>query len=266
MPSSNFSTAERIKISLSNISLPWLIFTLIIFAGLIKLGLWQNSRAIEKEQRLGRMVELQQQNALSLTQVLALQASNEQVNYINDFPVSIEADFIPEIVFLLDNQTNKNSLGYRVYQVVKSNDYAVLINLGWVQGSINRQELPKITALVGQFHFQGKIRFIEKGIVLMEQKLKKDQWPLRIQHIDLEKISTLIDVQLLPFVVYLDKKEALGFEKNWQPIVMPPEKHRAYAFQWFSLAIAWLSLMIWASYRFSNEDNLNNYEANKDSE
>ncbi len=258
MPSSNNTTAQRIKISLSNISLPWLIFTLIIFSGLIKLGLWQNSRAVEKEQRLDRMVELQQQNAVSLTEVLALAVDNKQVDYINDFPVSIEGEFLPEYVFLLDNQTNKYSLGYRVYQVIKSANYAVLVNLGWVQGSINRQELPNITALTGQAKFQGNIRFIEKGIVLMEQKLNKNQWPLRVQQIELEKFSTLIGVQLLPFVVYLDKNEQLGFEKNWQPIVMPPEKHRAYAFQWFSLAIAWLSLMIWASYRFSKDDDVNN--------
>jgi cytochrome oxidase assembly protein ShyY1 len=55
----------------------------------------------------------------------------------------------------------------------------------------------------------------------------------------------------LPFVVYLDKTESVGYEKNWQPIVMPPEKHRAYAFQWFSLALAWILLMIWASIKFS---------------
>lgn len=258
MPSSNYTTAQRIKISLSNISLPWLFFTLVIFSGLVKLGLWQNSRAIEKEQRLDRMVELQQQDAVSLTEVLALAVDNKQVDYINDFPVRIDGEFLSEHVFLLDNQTNKYSLGYRVYQVIKSANYAVLVNLGWVQGSINRQELPNITALTGQTKFQGNIRFIEKGIMLMEQKLSKNQWPLRVQQIEIEKFSTLIGIQLLPFVVYLDKNEVLGFEKNWKPIVMPPEKHRAYAFQWFSLAIAWLSLMIWASYRFGKDDDVNN--------
>lgn len=263
MPSSNYSSADRLKITISNISLPWLIFTLVIFSGLIKLGLWQSDRAIEKEVRLERIVELKQQNSLSLVQVLALKASNPQVDYINDFPVTIEGDFLPEPIFLLDNQTNKNSLGYRVYQVVTSGEHAVLVNLGWTQGSIDRQKLPKVTALVGPYKFQGHVRFIEKGIMLMEQKFEGNQWPLRIQQVELEKFSTLIGVQLLPFVVYLDKKEGLGFVKNWKPIVMPPEKHRAYAFQWFSLAVAWLSLMIWASYRFARETDANNNANNE---
>jgi cytochrome oxidase assembly protein ShyY1 len=255
-----FSTTERIKFSLSNISLPWLIFTLVIFSGLLKLGVWQSSRALEKEQRLDRMVSLQQQNSLSLPKVLALKKSNTQINYINDFPVTVEGKFLPDIVFLLDNQVNKNSLGYRVYQVAQSGEHAILVNLGWIQGSINRQEIPIVTALVGQFQFEGHIRFIDQGIMLTEQKFESNQWPLRVQQIELDKFSTLIGLQLLPFVVYLDENEPLGFEKNWKPIVMPPEKHRAYAFQWYSLAVAWLSLMIWASYRFGQDNDINNKE------
>ena len=73
-------------------------------------------------------------------------------------------------------------------------------------------------------------------------------WPLRVQQIELDKFSLIINRTLLPFVVYVDKNAAIGFEKNWQPIVMPPEKHRAYAFQWFSLAIAWMLLMLWAKF------------------
>ena len=103
MLSSNYSTAERIKISLSNISLPWLVIRLVIFVGLIKLGMWQSSRAVEKEQRLDRMVELKQQDSLSLSQVLALESSNNQIDYLNDFPVVINGSFIPGIIFLLDN-------------------------------------------------------------------------------------------------------------------------------------------------------------------
>ena len=257
MPSSKHSAAERIKISLSNISPLWLIITLVVFAGLVKLGLWQSARAVEKEMRLDRMAVLQQQNSLSIPEVLKLKSANTQDDYINDFPVNIHGTFVPGIVFLLDNQTNKNSLGYRVYQVIQSGNYAILVNLGWIQGSINRQVLPNVDELIGNFQFQGHIRILEKSFMLMKQNFEVIQWPLRVQQIELEKFSTLIGKKLLPFVVYLDKNEELGFEKNWQPIVMPPEKHRAYAFQWFSLALAWLLLMIWASYRFGRDTNNN---------
>jgi surfeit locus 1 family protein len=234
-----------LKNFISNIRLPWLIFTLLVFSGLVKLGFWQNYRALQKEQRIASIAQLSQTQALSLDQVLS------EKEEINDLPLKMTGEFANEIIFLLDNQTNKGQLGYRVYQVFNSGNKAVLVNLGWVLGSINRQELPDVQAIKGQHQLSGHVRKIEKGIMLMEQVLLKNKWPLRVQQIELDKFSTLISRQLLPFVVYLDKTESVGYEKNWQPIVMPPEKHRAYAFQWFSLAIAWLLLMIWASIKLN---------------
>jgi cytochrome oxidase assembly protein ShyY1 len=232
----------------------WLTLTVLVFSALVKLGFWQNSRALEKEQRLARIEQLKSQNPLSLQQVNLL-AVNEN---INDMPVAIEGVFDEKSVFLLDNQVNKGRLGYRAYQVLIAEQQAVLVNLGWVQGSINRQELPNVKSLLGKHLIHGNVRLIEVGIQLQEQVFSDLQWPLRIQQVELDKFSTLINRQLLPFVIYLDVDEKIGFEKNWQPIVMPPEKHRAYAFQWFSLAIAWFILMVWAKFFAKKNDNNQN--------
>ncbi len=232
----------------NKLNLLWLVVTVLVFSALVKLGFWQSARALEKEQRLIKIEQLNAQSAISLAHVVTPVNKSNGFAEVNDFPVVINGQFDKNQVFLLDNQVNKGRLGYRAYQVAVTNDYAVLVNLGWVQGSINRQELPEITALDGQHQFKGNIRLIEVGILLQEQTFSRVQWPLRVQQIELDKFSSLIARQLLPFVVYVDKNEALGFEKNWQPIVMPPEKHRAYAFQWFSLALAWLLLMLWAKF------------------
>ena len=230
---------------ISNIRLPWLIFTLLVFSGLVKLGFWQSDRALQKEQRIETIAQLSKTQALSLEKVLS------ETNEINDLPITMNGEFDNEILFLLDNQTNKGQLGYRVYQVFNSGEHDVLVNLGWVLGSISRQKMPDVQTITGKYKLSGHVRKIEKGIMLMEQVLVKKEWPLRVQQIEIDKFSTLISRQLLPFVVYLDKTVSVGYEKNWQPIVMPPEKHRAYAFQWFSLALAWILLMIWASIKFS---------------
>jgi len=235
-------------LSSNKLNFLWIILTVLVFSALVKLGFWQNSRALEKEQRLSRIDQLKSQNPLSLQQVNLL-AANEN---INDMPVSVEGMFDQQAIFLLDNQVNKGRLGYRAYQVLMAEQYAVLVNLGWVEGSINRQVLPKIKPLSGKHYVHGHVRLIEVGIQLQEQVFSDVKWPLRIQQVELDKFSILINRQLQPFVIYLDKNEKIGFEKNWQPIVMPPEKHRAYAFQWFSLAIAWLILMVWAKFGARN--------------
>lgn len=234
--------------------LNWLvvIFTLLVFAGLIKLGLWQSSRAVEKEERLARIATYQTQQALSVEQLIELKNNESD---LNDIPVKLSGTFNQNKVFLLDNQTHNGRLGYRVLQFLDMGEQTVLVNLGWVQGYIERARLPEIKALSGEHDITGNVRIIDKGILLTEQVFDNVEWPLRIQQIELDKFSQLIEQKLLPFVVYLDKKETVGFEKNWRPIVMPPEKHRAYAFQWFSLAAAWLLLMISASVWFYKNNN-----------
>jgi len=239
-----------LKNIVTNISLPWLIFTLLVFTLLINLALWQSDRALQKEQRLERIEQLSHKDALTLAQIL-----KQSPDEINDLPIRLGGGFNDGKQFLLDNQTNKGQLGYRVYQIFNADNQSVLVNLGWVLGSINRQELPDISPISGNYQLKGHVRLIEPGILLMEQNFSENQWPLRVQQIDLEKFSQLIGKQLLPFVVYLDKTDKVGYKKNWQPIVMPPEKHRAYAFQWYSLAAAWLMLMFWASIKFSKTKN-----------
>ncbi|MCW8833491.1 MAG: SURF1 family protein [Colwellia sp.] len=255
MPSTISSNNEEKRTSYFNkLNLLWLVVTVLVFSALVKLGFWQSARALEKEQRLAQIEKLSAQRPLSLEQVVTLANDSHAFTEVNDYPVFVDGEFDKAQVFLLDNQVNKGRLGYRAYQVAVTNKYAVLVNLGWLQGSVNRQELPAVTALDGQQQFKGHIRFIEQGILLQEQSFDQDHWPLRVQQIELDKFSALIGRQLLPFVIYLDKNESLGFDKNWQPIVMPPEKHRGYAFQWFSLALAWLLLMLWAKFGVKNNN------------
>ena len=221
---------------------------MLVFVALVKLGFWQSSRALEKEQRLARIEQLKSQEPLSLRQVNLLSERED----INDMPILVEGEFNEQTVFLLDNKVNKGRLGYRVYQVLVAEVGTVLVNLGWVKGSINRQKLPKISSLSGKHLIRGHVRLIEVGMQLQKQVFSDVKWPLRIQQVELDKLSILIGRQLLPFILYLDRNEDIGFEKNWQPIVMPPEKHRAYAFQWFSLAIVWVILMVWAKLTINN--------------
>ncbi|GAW95074.1 MULTISPECIES: SURF1 family protein [Colwellia] len=248
----------QVKISTKSVvrNALWLGFTLIVFVGLVKLSFWQYDRGLEKERRAARITQLNQQSPLTLKEIVRLSKEKQFTGKesINDFPVTINGQFNENYIFLLDNQVEKTSLGYRVLQVVETATHAVLVNLGWVQGSIDRSILPEVIPLQGHYTFKGHVRIVEQGIMLAEQDFTQASWPLRVQQIELAKFSTLINKAqlnkvrlnkpLLPFVIYVDQEENLGYKKNWHPIVMPAEKHFGYAFQWATLAIAWLILMI----------------------
>jgi cytochrome oxidase assembly protein ShyY1 len=259
------------------INIWWLLITLLVFVLLLKLGWWQMSRAQEKTQRLAHIEQVQHQQAFSLDDVEAIR--EESPDLANDLPVHLTGKFNEGIVFLLDNQMHNGRFGYRVFQVmtIDNNEIvktklnttqtetntkktiAVLVNLGWHEGDRTRQIEPNINAITGQHTLSGHVRLIEQGIMLIDQQFTQLKLPQLVQQIEIGKFSQLIGVELLPFAVYLAKHEQVGYIKNWQPIVMPPEKHSAYAFQWFSLAIAWLMLMMWSAYK-ANDTNNNNHK------
>lgn len=240
----NFSFTKHI---LSAVNWVWLLITLLVFSALIKLGLWQSDRAQQKEIRLEKIESLSSSEFFSTEQVASLTAEQK-----NDLPITTSGYFNNDFVILLDNQINNGTVGYRVFQIFTESgtNLSILVNLGWIAGGKSREILPATSEIKGKQSISGNIRIVDNPIVLStDEEQRKSQWPLRVQEIDLQKLSTKTGYKLAPYVLYLSKDSNLGYVKNWQPIVMPPEKHRGYAFQWFSLAIAWLSLMIWAAYK-----------------
>ncbi|MFT5719640.1 MAG: cytochrome oxidase assembly protein ShyY1 [Oleiphilaceae bacterium] len=224
------------------------MFSLLVFSLLIKLAVWQLDRAAQKETRLEKIASYQQQDAMSLSLIMQLEQRQED---LNDLPIDLTGSFNNQQRFLLDNQVYNGRLGYRVVQLFEDaqSGMMVLVNLGWLQGSIDRAFIPQLKIIEGVVSFKGNVRILEPPILLEEQILKNEHWPQRIQSIEIDKISVLLQKPLVPFIVYIDNSEALGYIKNWLPIVMPPEKHLGYAFQWFSLALAWLMLMLYAAYK-----------------
>lgn len=235
---------------LNVVALFWLTITLLVFSTLIKLGFWQLDRALEKEARMNQMQIWQQEGGQSLEQ--AFRSYQQSPKVANDLLIQQQGRFDGGNVFLLDNQTDQGQLGFRVLQVLETSQHSVLVNLGWVKGDRTRQTLPSIEPITGIHQISGSLRVVEPGILLAEQQLTNNKGKVIIQQIEIDKISRLINQQLLPFVVYLDKNEAIGYKKNWQPIVMSPQKHRGYAFQWFALATAWLILMVVAAIKYKN--------------
>ena len=59
-----------------------------------------------------------------------------------------------------------------------------------------------------------------------------------------------LGVDLLPFVVELDRSESHGFAREWRPHRgIGPERHRGYAFQWFALAATLLAIYTFVNLR-----------------
>ena len=49
----------QLRLYISQLNWLMVLFTLLVFGGLIKLGLWQSDRAVEKEQRIATIASYQ---------------------------------------------------------------------------------------------------------------------------------------------------------------------------------------------------------------
>ena len=77
----------------------------------------------------------------------------------------------------------------------------------------------------------------EYAFILGPNILQPNLKPLVIQRINLKELSAFEHWQLYPFIVRLDQADPHGFLRNWQLFNILPERHMAYAVQWFVMAL-----------------------------
>ncbi|MBZ9613685.1 SURF1 family protein [Rheinheimera maricola] len=222
----------------------WLCLTLTAFAILINLSWWQLSRAGEKTEQLQRLAQLQANGALQPAQLSLLAAED-----IDGAPLQGEARWLAPYIWLLDNQIVSGKVGYDVIVAVQATGLAtpLLVNLGWLAGTSSRDLLPQ-PEIAEQFQLQGLLRVNVDGLMLLGQNAEDNgQWPMRIQQIDYAELSRHSGLALFPALLY--QQQNSKFEPHYQPVVLPPEKHRGYALQWFLLGVAVLGVALAASHQ-----------------
>lgn len=213
------------------------VLTLAAIATMVSLGFWQLDRMHQKQQRLASIAQKSQQGALNLD---ALQSTHGD---LRDIPVSFNGTPEGEHILLLDNQVSKGQVGFDVVLPVSTNAGWVLVNFGWVSANRYRDNLPSIDIASQVQVFTGVVAVPARNPLITETAQPSGQFPLVVQQLDPAVISQLIGKSLAPFIVQLTAPQDERFVRNWQPVVMPPEKHLAYAIQWFGLAIA--ALIVW---------------------
>jgi surfeit locus 1 family protein len=91
-----------------------------------------------------------------------------------------------------------------------------------------------------------------------------DGWPKVVQQPDLVRLEQVLDTRLLPVILLLDKSDEYGFVRDWRPVYgVTPDKHRAYAMQWFTLAVVLLLIYIGVNSKRISDESLREDHADK---
>ncbi|MEP7705637.1 SURF1 family protein [Paraglaciecola sp. 25GB23A] len=223
-----------------------IVATLITFLAVVimfALGLWQLQRADEKNQRQNMIAQA------SSSDPLQIETAKQMGESARDFPVRLLGLADSQRYFLLDNRIQEGRVGYEVLTVVNSQQGNVVVNLGWLAAPALRADLPQVSIASEQQTYEGMLSIPQKNNFISETAVSNQQWPKLLQQIDVTFMEQIYGQELLPFVILLDESSDSDFVRKWQPVVMPPEKHIAYAIQWFLLAFAALIIFVIAQRR-----------------
>lgn len=245
--------AKELRVSLgSRVWSPPVWALLLAFAGVLffcRLGVWQLDRAVEKEVMIASYAAHASQPAMALPDLL-------QQKQIEDRRVHIDGHWDNSKLVLLENQMRGPQAGFHVYTafVPLNSPQAILVNRGWVPVVADIQKLPSVPPAQAT-QISGSVAFPSHFFTVAEPDYS--QQPLRVARLDMVSLARAVGTELYPFVLRLDAIDSDGFVREWTPaarIGMAPEKHRAYAFQWFSLALVVLVVLVLVNLR--NKDDI----------
>lgn len=229
---------NRIKISF------WpSVVTLTAFVLLCKLGFWQLERAEEKRIWL---TEFENLHPLPLSQ-LQTAIDQAQLSTVNGRQFQLEGKVISQYTAYLDNRVFQGQTGYKVIAPVQIDalDAWLLVDFGWVKGPRSRASLPDFN-LPDSVALTGLIKSTNLGQFMLADNQLTSQWPQRVQAVE-QLLTHAWPKTVLPLLVYANDQQVSGLVQTYKPVVMKPEKHQAYAVQWFLLALASIVIFLFAS-------------------
>ena len=211
------------------------------------LGTWQLCRGADKQLQLDKAAEQQQQMPIKINELKSSALAKWQEADLNYRPVHLLGRFDSQRTLFLDNQVYRNKPGYQVLTPIKTPEgHWFIVDRGWIAASLDRHTLPSIDDIDIDVEISGQL-YKPKPFTLKQQQLTST-WPQRIQAIELNLLNQYFDHHLFSYTIRIDPESPLAYLSNWATDeTMPPQRHYAYAAQWFTLALVLLIMALFAN-------------------
>ena len=216
--------------------------TLILLPFLTGLGFWQLERAGWKQDIIDRHAARIREPAVELQSLLPVTPDSQyrQVTASGRYDIARQ--------LLLDTRLHQGRAGYHVLTPLHlaSHDTVLLVNRGWVPVGASRAVLPELPGPAGEIRLSARVALPPAEVFLLDTvEEPRSGWPQVVQSIDIAALEERLGYPLLPLVLQLDADDTHGFIRDWKPVYgIPPAKHRAYAMQWFTLALVLVMIYV----------------------
>jgi surfeit locus 1 family protein len=197
---------------------------------LLMMGFWQLTRAQEKRELKAVFEQRKVQAPVAITEL----QEGQDLRYQR---VRLNGEFVNDRNLFLDNKIHRGQFGYDVVSLFKLSgvDTFILVNRGWVPGDRSRRTLPTIETQSGVLEISGEI-YVPAGKMLSLGSDNASDWPRVVQSLDINALTEETGLNLFPYSVRMNANMTNAFLPNWVVVNVQPEKHIAYAFQWFAMA------------------------------
>lgn len=223
------------------------LVTTVVFALLLPvlagLGFWQLDRAEEKTAIRDRYRE---RGEMPPVDVSVTSLSAEAMDFRQ---ATVRGRYLPEWTIFLDNKVLDGTPGYQVLTplAIDGSNRFILINRGWVPWGETRRELPAIETPDGAVELAGRLRAPPQDYFTLVDEAAISEFRPRWQNLDLERYQRVTGLSLSPLVLQLDPASTGGggFVRRW-PQYQDDwiNRHKAYAVQWFALALTLVVLYV----------------------
>lgn len=210
-----------------------LLATLVISALGLCLGQWQTGRAKEKEEIALAMQKRGQLPALEISGQSALPAD------LAFRRITLSGEFVRAWPLYLDNRPLHGVAGFYVLMPFKisGSDQHVLVLRGWQpRNPAKRTQMARLETPSGPIRLEGLARSGLERVMQLGQPVPMTPGAI-LQNIDLADASRQTGLKTFDFVLQQTSDSSDGLLRDWPLPSAGADKHRAYAFQWYGLAL-----------------------------
>ena len=211
------------------------VTALVLLAGAFgALGSWQLRRASESR-------ALAAQFAATAADAPLADAPASWSDEVRFRRISLRGSYVGDRQFLLDNRLRDGIAGYEVltpFKVVDEQRW-LLVNRGWIPADPNRSVLPDVPVNDDLRVLDGRVdRLPRPGLRLGAPDAAPTPPVVSVVlYPTAAELGARLGVPLPDYQVLLDAREPDGFVRDWRAPGLSPERHLAYAGQWFVLAL-----------------------------
>lgn len=213
------------------------VLALVAILVFICLGFWQLQRASEKKEMLANEQRYAKNESIAWRPEDALPLQYQRIH--------VKGKFLRTVI-LLDNQYANHQWGYHVLSaLLLKGGQVLMVDRGFLPGDITRRHMPQVDIPKGVIEISGSAYYPSKKLWLLGTPFETKERGITIIELASPKIlSQILHKSVYPFIIRLGKQEANGYMREWTIVAMPPERHYAYAVQWFAIALVVFILFV----------------------